>query len=527
VTTIAACLAVVTRSAPGADTPAPAHPPQPTSAAQTQPIKPTTRPLPNDAKLQANTKLLFDYLIKEYSAILDRSKDRLGKSVALVCLSQVPRDDVNAVLLRLLKSEPDPLVEMTAWQCLLARSSSISPVEYKQWLELTKALSDRGEFRGDLRVGLLHLLAAGPPDARARDQLARCFATCNSQDIADLPTLIAIGETVRAWGDRGVVESFLNCLSRPDDALRAEAVLHAAGCDVQYAEERWPLGSQQMWRTGLADYAVWWQREKPRWVATKTPAEAWRTLPPQYVPRVDFTQPVDPDDAKWRKELELRPPNFKTFDLALLVDATGSMGEVLAWLRTDVKRILEAMALVSSSPRVGITFYRDFGDQFVSKSIPLTNRPELLAQPLNAMTATGGGDIPEAIREALIDCIRSNDWVMSKDARKTLMVIGDAPPHPETQAECEQIVKEAATHGFRLYSVKVTSGLEAPDLSALDRLAAAGGGSAFEADLRFGLSLRVRPDCPENTSSAACWRTRSARNLRNAWRPSPASCGNC
>jgi hypothetical protein len=202
---------------------------------------------------------------------------------------------------------------------------------------------------------------------------------------------------------------------------------------------------------------------------------------------------VDPDDKVWYRDLELRAPGLKTFGVALLVDTTGSMQSAILWLRSDVRRIMQALNLVALEPQIGLTFYRDFGDEFVTKSTPLTGNVEKLLKDLNAMNAKGGGDEPEAIREALQDALRSNPWNTSPKSPKALVIIGDAQPHPQTQAECVKLVTDAAAKGFRTYVVKVHSGWEKVEgWPNLDQLAKAGNGKSMEVDFHnamFGGSL--------------------------------------
>ncbi len=158
-----------------------------------------------------------------------------------------------------------------------------------------------------------------------------------------------------------------------------------------------------MWKQARTEYQAWWDKEKPNWKPLKARANARvDKLDAQYVPKVDMAATVDPTSKAWYKDLELRVPQLKTFSVGLLVDTTGSMNQALVWLRADVSRMMKAMGVIPGlEPQISVTFYRDFGDTFIAKTIPLTSRTDLLIRELNNMDAKGGGDIPEAIREAL------------------------------------------------------------------------------------------------------------------------------
>jgi hypothetical protein len=159
------------------------------------------------------------------------------------------------------------------------------------------------------------------------------------------------------------------------------------------------------------------------------------------------------------------------------------MQSAIMWLRSDARRMMQAFGLVALEPQIGLTLYRDFGDAYVARTTPLTGNVEQLVKVLYATEAKGGGDYPEAIREALKDALNVNRFVTSAKTPKALILVGDAPPHPQTQAECEKVVADAAKQGFRTYVVKVKSGYEKEEQwPALDKLAEAGGGSSMTVD---------------------------------------------
>jgi hypothetical protein len=446
---------------------------------------------------------LFNYLMKEYTGLLGKTKDRLGRSLILVCMSRVPRADASAEILKVLKTDKDVLVQTVAWQCMLARASGLSDAEFKQWMDATQPLVARGAFRGDLRMSLAQVLAAAGPDKRTRDIFALLFASTNSLQIQDRHVIGELGNVVAAWHDAATVDWLLARFATLNDAFRAEEILRGAGIggnEVPSAMTHFELGSAAMWQTSYREYSAWWAQEKKGWTPAKQQGEPWRQLQGQYVPSVSFTAAVDPNDDRWYRDLELRSPGLRTFGVALLLDTTGSMQSAIMWLRSDVRRIMQALGLVALEPQIGITFYRDFGDEFVTKTTPLTGKVEALVKDLNAMNAKGGGDEPEAIREALSEALNKNPWSTSAKSPKALVIIGDAQPHPETNKDCLKLVTDAAAKGFRTYVVKVHSGYEKVEgWPNLDALATAGNGKSLEVTLfgaMFGGSLPNAPVPP-------------------------------
>jgi len=125
----------------------------------------------------------------------------------------------------------------------------------------------------------LRFMALSPPDSKTKETFNKYFTDTNSMDAHDYPTIQALGETMRAWGDPAIVEAIMGRLAVLDDAQRAEIVLRSAGADVPYAISRRQLGSAEMWKKAQADYSDWWSKQRPKWkVRSKTEPGEWKKL---------------------------------------------------------------------------------------------------------------------------------------------------------------------------------------------------------------------------------------------------------
>lgn len=117
-------------------------------------------------------------------------------------------------------------------------------------------------------------------------------------------------------------------------------------------------------------------------------------------------------------------------DLALVIDTTGSMGDEISYLQRELASIVSSIR--SSHPgldlRVGFVFYRDIGDDYVTRTVGFDGSISRVQASLAQEYATGGGDYPEAMDQALIRAAGLN-W--RPDAVKTLLLVADAPPHDE------------------------------------------------------------------------------------------------
>ena len=117
-------------------------------------------------------------------------------------------------------------------------------------------------------------------------------------------------------------------------------------------------------------------------------------------------------------------------DLMLVIDTTGSMGDEIRYLQTELASILTSIR--QNHPgvdiRVGFVFYRDVGDDYVTRTVPLTRDFAAAQGDLGQQYATGGGDYPEAMEQALI---RAAGQQWRGDAVKTMLLVADAPPHDD------------------------------------------------------------------------------------------------
>ncbi len=121
---------------------------------------------------------------------------------------------------------------------------------------------------------------------------------------------------------------------------------------------------------------------------------------------------------------------IRQLDLALVIDTTGSMGDEIRFLQTELTSIIGS--LQQRHPRidirVGFVFYRDTGDDYVTRTVGFGHNLAQAQSSLQSQSAGGGGDYPEAMDQALIRAA-SLDW--RPNAVKTMLLVADAPPHDQ------------------------------------------------------------------------------------------------
>lgn len=122
-------------------------------------------------------------------------------------------------------------------------------------------------------------------------------------------------------------------------------------------------------------------------------------------------------------------------DVVFVIDATGSMKDDIEKLRMEwIPRLVDEYKKFGSL-RLGLLLYRDYVDSYRYKNIPVkffdfTSDISEFAKNLNSFTIRGneGGDIPEAVYEALYGGLEFYKWEPS--AVRKIILIGDAEPHP-------------------------------------------------------------------------------------------------
>ncbi|MBR2742880.1 MAG: VWA domain-containing protein [Clostridia bacterium] len=139
-----------------------------------------------------------------------------------------------------------------------------------------------------------------------------------------------------------------------------------------------------------------------------------------------------------------------SLQVMFIVDTTGSMGDEIAFLQKDFAAI--ASDAGSNGVEYSACFYRDEGDEYVTKVNGFTSDLGEVSALIMAEYADGGGDLPEAVAQILDETITENTaW--NDDARKIAFLIFDAPPHSQYDAVIDKAVRAAAEKGIMVVPV--------------------------------------------------------------------------
>lgn len=156
------------------------------------------------------------------------------------------------------------------------------------------------------------------------------------------------------------------------------------------------------------------------------------------------------------------------FDLAFVVDITGSMGGLIAAAQRQMAEMIGALASAAAvSMRLGIVEYRDhpLQDTLISRAFPFTPNLRAAKKTLSGLKAAGGGDGPEAVFAGLVTAAGQLDW--SGHARRVAVLVGDAPPHgvgcrrlpagrPVGRSDLQHLSARLEDKNIRLYAIGLT-----------------------------------------------------------------------
>mgnify|MGYP001800476754 CR=1 FL=1 len=160
-------------------------------------------------------------------------------------------------------------------------------------------------------------------------------------------------------------------------------------------------------------------------------------------------------------ELPLACNSPAAVDIAFVVDATGSMGDEMSYLNSELTDVIKRAKekLTNADLRTAAVFYRDSTDDYVTRHQDFSPSAENTVAYCAKQTHGGGGDHPEAVDAALETAITQLHWQDEAVARLLFLVLA-APPHQDeaTLARLRTMTAAAAAKGIRVIPV-VCSGM--------------------------------------------------------------------
>ncbi len=131
-------------------------------------------------------------------------------------------------------------------------------------------------------------------------------------------------------------------------------------------------------------------------------------------------------------------------DFVIVIDSTGSMQVVIDQATAALDDIIQVFDALAPRFRTGLVHYKDLEDigDGAKLLVPLTKGGQKVQKALSKLAASGGGDIPERVEKGLeVAYDRKTGW--NPEANKLVLVVGDAPPHIETEGDLFEMVRGA------------------------------------------------------------------------------------
>jgi Mg-chelatase subunit ChlD len=175
------------------------------------------------------------------------------------------------------------------------------------------------------------------------------------------------------------------------------------------------------------------------------------------------------------------PAAAKRVEVVFVLDTTGSMGGLIQAAKEKIWSIASTLAQAQQAPEIsmGLVAYRDHGDAYVTRMFDLSKDLDSMYANLMDFKASGGGDTPEAVNEALEVAIQRMSWSQDPNTYRVVFLVGDAPPHMDYQDDVKYplTMAAAAAKGIVVNTIQCGS---LPDTAAPWRqIAALGHGKYF------------------------------------------------
>ena len=148
--------------------------------------------------------------------------------------------------------------------------------------------------------------------------------------------------------------------------------------------------------------------------------------------------------------------NLNKAEISFVVDATGSMSDELEFLKKDLQDVITKVKSSNNSTSIftSSVFYRDEGDEYVTKLSEFTSDISQTVNFIKQQSAGGGGDYPEAVHTALDKAINDLQW-SEKAKSRIIFLLLDAPPHYEQDvvSDLHISIQKAAAKGIKIIPI--------------------------------------------------------------------------
>ncbi len=188
-------------------------------------------------------------------------------------------------------------------------------------------------------------------------------------------------------------------------------------------------------------------------------------------------------------------PERPKIEVVFVLDTTGSMSHLIQAAKEKIWAIANTLAAAKPAPEIkmGLVGYRDRGDAYVTKRTDLTDDLDAVYEQLLAFQASGGGDGPESVNQALHEAVTSIAWSDDKQTYRVIFLVGDYPPHMDYEDDVKypETCELAAKKGIIVNTVQC--GTHGPTMPVWREIASLAEGRYFQVEQSGSAILASTP----------------------------------
>lgn len=178
-----------------------------------------------------------------------------------------------------------------------------------------------------------------------------------------------------------------------------------------------------------------------------------------YTVKVEYTRDgnniSEIKEVKDNDEIDLGIENKlnNIIQLMFVIDTTGSMGDEISYLQAEIIDIIQRIKEDNNQITIylALMFYRDNGDDYVTRYYDFSTDIEAQVQKLAKEYAMGGGDFEEAVDEAF-KLASLQQWLLSSSTN-ILVHVADAPSHDKDVSTWFKAVAKLAAQNVKVINV--------------------------------------------------------------------------
>jgi hypothetical protein len=149
-------------------------------------------------------------------------------------------------------------------------------------------------------------------------------------------------------------------------------------------------------------------------------------------------------------------------EIVFVVDTTGSMS-LIEPMKQKIYGLCNLILSARPMPelRVGLVAFKDRDspgnkEEYVIKPFDLRENLDEVFAEFKTYTATGGGDTPEAVNDALNHALTKLSWTKDRRGIRMMFLIGDAAPHMDyiDDVKYQVTCKRAAELGIPIHAIQ-------------------------------------------------------------------------